>query len=140
MTQVIGTAPRPAYPATMTSALHDELTRLMELQRDLEEHISSLAVLPVDVLKIGTAVLAFAEREEAAFFPLLRLLDPAARAELGGDHQQLADDLQLLEWLVSTTPDSPDVATMADAIVRRMRGHIARDGRLLAQARRIAAL
>jgi hypothetical protein len=124
----------------MTSASLTEIQRLMRLQETLAERTSGLGVSPAEVLEVGAAVLEFAEREESAFFPLLPLLDPAARAELGGEHEQLAEDLQLLEWLISTTPDSPDVGTLAEAIARRMRSHIARDGRLLAQAARLAAL
>lgn len=140
MTLVIRIAGRRAYPAGMTSASPAEIQRLMRLQEMLAERTSGLGVSPAEVLEVGAAVLEFAEREESAFFPLLPLLDPAARAELGGEHVQLAEDLQLLEWLISTTPDSPDVATLAEAIARRMRSHIARDGRLLAQAARMAAL
>ena len=139
MTRVIRLAGARAYPAGMTSAPHVELQRLMDLQQILEERTSGLEASTSDVLEVGAAVLEFAEREEAAFFPLLPLLDPAALAELGGEHVQLRENLQLLEWLVSTTPDSPDVGTLAEAIVRRMRGHIARDGRLLAQAARMAS-
>ena len=139
MTPVIRRAGDRAYPAGMTSALRVELQRLRDLQRILEERTSGLGASVSDVLDMGAAVLEFAEREEGAFFPLLPLLDPAALAELGGEHVQLREDLQLLEWLVSTTPDSPDVGTLAEAIVRRMRGHIARDGRLLAQAARMAS-
>ncbi|HEX6974666.1 MAG TPA: hypothetical protein VF147_09700 [Vicinamibacterales bacterium] len=116
-----------------------EIERLMELQHALEARTTELGASAADVLKVGSAVLEFAEREEAFFFPLLPLLDPAARAELGGEHEQLAEDLELLEWLVTTTPDSPDVGILADAIARRMRTHIARDGRLLAQAAKMAA-
>lgn len=139
MTLVIRIAGRRAYPAGMTAS-PAEIQRLMRLQEILAERTSGLGVSPAEVLEVGAAVLEFAEREESAFFPLLPLLDPAARAELGGEHVQLAEDLQLLEWLISTTPDSPDVATLAEAIARRMRSHIARDGRLLAQAARMAAL
>lgn len=140
MTPVIRLAAGRAYPACMTSALHVEFQRLMDFQRILEERTSDLGASASGVLEVGAVVLEFAEREEAAFFPLLPLLDPAARAELGGEHEQLGEDLQLLEWLVSTTPDSPDVGTLAEAIARRMRSHIARDGRLLAQAARMASL
>lgn len=139
MTSVIRSAADRAYSAGMTSALHVELQRLMDLQRILEERASGLRASASDVLEVGAAVLEFAKREEAAFFPLLPLLDPAALAELGGEHEHLGEDLQLLEWLVSTTPDSPDVGTLAEAIVRRMRSHIARDGRLLARAERMAS-
>lgn len=123
----------------MDDAASRELTRLMEFQRALTERIARLGAAPEDVLLAGAQLLEFAAGEESAFFPLLPLLDPAARAELGGEHAQLAEDLQLLEWLVSTTPESPDVATLADALARRMRTHIERDGRLLAQAARMAA-
>lgn len=140
MTRVIRIAGRQAYPADMTSASFADIQRLMRLQEILAERTSGLGVSAAEVLEVGAAVLEFAEREESAFFPLLPLLDPAARAELGGEHVQLAEDLQLLEWLISTTPDSPDVATLTEAIARRMRSHIARDGRLLAQAARMAAL
>lgn len=139
MTPVIRLVASRAYPAGMSTALHVELRRLMDLQHTLEVRTSGLGASAPDVLEVGTAVLEFAEREEAAFFPLLPLLDPAAKAELGGEHAQLADDLQLLESLLSTTPDSPDVATLAEALARRMQSHIARDGRLLAQALRMAS-
>lgn len=140
MTPVIAPPDRAAYPAVMTSEVHVELERLMTLQRTLEERTSGLSASAADVLQVGAEVLAFAEREESAFFPLLPLLDPAARAELGGEHEQLGEDLQLLDWLVKTTPDSPDIPTLAEAVARRMRAHIARDGRLLAQAARMARL
>lgn len=139
MIPVIHGSSGQAYPACMTTGPHVEIDRLMELQRILEARTSGLGASAADVLKVGAAVLEFAEREEAAFFPLLPLLDPAAKADLGGEHEQLGENLQLLEWLVATTPDSPDVGILAEAIARRMRDHIARDGRLLAQAARMAA-
>ncbi len=139
MMTVIPASPDPAYSRGMTTSLHVEIDQLVEWQRLLEVRTSGLGASAADVLKVGAAVLGFAEREEAVFFPLLPLLDPAARAELGGEHEHLADDLDLLASLVDGTPDSPDVAILADAIARRMRAHIARDGRLLAQAARMAA-
>ena len=140
MTPVIGGAGPRAYPDGMYTTHHAEIARLVELQRILEARTSALGASAADVLAVGAAVLEFAEREEAVFFPLLPLLDPAAKAELGGEHEQLAEDLQLLDWLMTSTPDSADVGILAEAIVRRMREHIARDGRLLAQAARMAAL
>jgi len=139
MMTVIPGSPDPAYSRRMTTGPHAEIDQLMEWQRMLEVRTSGLGASAADVLKVGAAVLGFAEREEAVFFPLLPLLDPAARAELGGEHEHLADDLDLLASLVEATPDSPDIAILAEAIARRMRGHIARDGRLLAQAARMAA-
>ena len=138
MTGVIGGRGGEAYPAGMDAPFHVEIERLVELQRILEARTSELGATAGDVLKVGAAVLAFAEREEAVFFQLLPLLDPAAKAELGGEHAQLAEDLELLDWLVRTLPESPDIGILAEAIAARMRGHIARDGRLLAQAARMA--
>jgi hypothetical protein len=119
------------------TSTHLALEQLIELQHVVEARTTGPAVTAADVLEVGTAVLEFAEREEAAFFPILPLIDPDARVELAAEHQQLAEDLQLLQWMVETTPDSPDVATFAGALARRMRDHIARDGRLLAAAVRL---
>lgn len=138
MTRIIPGARPLSYAPCMTTTASRAITELLEVQRSLAERTRGLAGDAAAVLQTGRAVLTFAEREEAAFFPLLPLLDPAALAELGGEHQQLADDLDLLESLVTTTPESPDVTVLADALARRMEAHIARDGRLLAQAARMA--
>lgn len=116
----------------------DALDRLLVLQRALEARMLAVEPSAAFVLDVGRAVLEFASSEEEAFFTLLPLLDPAVRSELGEEHEQLAEDLQLLQWLASTTPDSPDVASLADALARRMHAHVARDGRLLAHAARLA--
>jgi hypothetical protein len=60
-----------------------------------------------------------------------------ARAELSHEHRELNADLKLLEWLAATTPDSPDVDILAATVVRRMRNHVERDGRLLLRASRL---
>ena len=65
---------------------------------------------------------------------LTTLLDPAVHAELAREHEEFAEDLQLLRWLLDTTPESPDVAVLTASLVRRMRQHTERDGRLLARA------
>ena len=107
---------------------------LLEGQRALEARIHALAPCPEDALVLGDALLAFAGREDTAFSAVARLLDPAAQQELAAEHQQIADDLTLLDWLVRSTPDSPDVIVLTSALVHRMRQHIDRDGRLLARA------
>ena len=117
----------------------EALSRLADLQRSLEARMVSLDGSPAAVLALGPAVLDFAASEEYAFLPLLELLDPAVRAELAGEHDSLAQDLELLGWLVETTPESTDAAVLAEALTRRIRQHIARDGRLLAQAHRLDA-
>ncbi len=139
MTCVIAARRERAYAPIMDGhAGADALNRLLDLQRALEAHTTGVEQSPASVLEVGQAVLNFASSEEQAFFPLLPLLDPAVRSELGDEHEQLAADLQLLQWLVSTTPDSPDVASLAGALARRMHTHVARDGRLLAHALRLA--
>lgn len=113
---------------------HDDLEGLLAQQRSLLERLDALGPAPGEVLELGTEVLRFAEQEERAFFPLLPLLDPVARAELGHEHDEIGEDLKLLEWLIATTPDSPDVEILAAAVVRRVRQHVERDGRLLRRA------
>jgi hypothetical protein len=139
MTCVIAQEGTRAYPAVMTGHYGpDTLSRLLAIQQALEARTTAVEQAPASVLEVGKAVLDFASSEEEAFFPILPLLDPAVRSELGDEHEQLAEDLQLLEWLVSTTPDSPDVGTLSDALARRMHAHVARDGRLLAHALRLS--
>jgi hypothetical protein len=117
---------------------HDDLEGLLAQQRSLLERLNAVAPVAGNVLELGMEVLRFAELEEQAFFPLLPLLDPIARAELGHEHDEISEDLKLLEWLIATTPDSPDVEILAAAVLRRARAHVERDGRLLLQASRLA--
>lgn len=110
----------------------------MAQQRALLGRLAAIGPDAGEVLKLGTEVLRFAELEERAFFPLLPLLDPIARAELSHEHDEISEDLKLLEWLLATTPDSPDVEILSVAVVRRVRQHVERDGRLLLRASRLA--
>ena len=118
--------------------IHDDLEALLDQQRALLARLDALDPSTSEVLELGAEVLRFAEQEERAFFPLLPLLDPMARAELGHEHDELGEDLKLLEWLAATTPDSPDVGTLAQAVIKRVRNHVDRDGRLLMRASRLA--
>lgn len=68
---------------------------------------------------------------------LAELLDPVVRAELEGEYLQIAEDLELLQWLLATTPDSPDVAVLSASLARRMRAHVERDARLLSSAAKV---
>ncbi len=110
------------------------LAALIEEQRALEDRICRSDLGPEDALAAGRTLLEFAEREGDAFSVLSPLLDPVAHTELAIEHRQIADDLELLEWLLTSSPDSPDVAVLSAAVGRRMQQHIARDGRLLARA------
>lgn len=116
------------------SSAQSTLAALLDEQRALEERIHRLEACPEDALVVGEALLGFAAREESAFSAVARLLDPAVQRDLAGEHEQIAEDLQLLEWLLRTTPDSPDVTVLTTSLLRRMRQHIDRDGRLLARA------
>jgi hemerythrin HHE cation binding domain-containing protein len=135
MTHVIPRRPESSYPAGMT--IHDDLEALLEQQRALLARLDALEPSAAEVLELGAEVLRFAEQEERAFFPLLPLLDPIARAELGHEHDELTEDLELLEWLVATTPESPDVEILAHALIKRVRNHVDRDGRLLLRASKL---
>ena len=65
--------------------------------------------------------------------PAVRVMS-AVIQELASEHEQLAEDLQLLEWLVRTAPESPDVDGLTTSLLSRMRTHVHRDGRLLTRA------
>ena len=114
------------------------LAALLDEQRWLQTEVDDLDTSPYRTLATGEAMLQFAARETDAFWYLEALLDPAARADLAAEHQQLAEDLELLDWLLDTTPDSPDVAVLNASLRRRMRQHIERDGRFLARAFHLA--
>ena len=139
MTIVIGAAVPAAYPAGMRSTGQPVLAALLAEQRDLEARIHDLEDDPRQVMAVGAALLAFAGREHEAFDALAPLLDPAVEAELSGEHRQFAEDLELLQWLLQTTPESPDVAMLSASLLRRMRQHIDRDGRLLSRASALRA-
>lgn len=118
----------------MRSTGQTVLAALLAEQRDLEARIHDLEPDPRQVIEAGGALLAFAAREDEAFDTLAPLLDPAVEAELSDEHRQFAEDLELLQWLLHTTPESPDVAILTTSLIRRMRQHIDRDGRLLSRA------
>ena len=135
MTAVIGTRPAPRYPAPMESSLPREtLVALLAEQRALEEQVHDLRLSATQTLRVGQALLAFARREDQAFSAVAPLLDPVVQLGLEVEHRQFEEDLQLLEWLVKTTPDSPDVLVLTVSLRMRMRQHVDRDGRLLARA------
>ena len=115
------------------------LRELIAEQRELEARIHDLHASPRETLVVGAALLAFAAREDEAFSVLTPLLDPAVQAELAAEHHRIAEDLELLEWLLRATPMSQDVSVLSASLVRRMRLHISRDGRLLSRAAALRA-
>jgi hypothetical protein len=114
-----------AHRASLASA-RDEHHRL---QRLLQRPAG-----PDEAVTIGKALLRFAAQEEAMFSTLATLIDPAAQVELTTDHREIAEDVNLLEWLLQTTPESPDIPVLASSLLQRMQAHVARDGRLLSRA------
>lgn len=116
------------------SPAHSTLAALLAEQQLLEEQVHDLRLSASDALRVGGALLAFAHREDEAFRGVAPLLDPAVQQDLAAEHQRFADDLQLLQWLVETTPDSPDILVLTVSLRRRMRQHVDRDGRLLSRA------
>jgi hypothetical protein len=106
---------------------------LLDCQQTLEARMQAPSG-PAETLALGRCVLEFAAREEDAFGALTGLLDPSVMLELTAEHRQIAEDLELLAWLLEAMPDSPDIPELSESLARRMTEHIRRDGRLLARA------
>lgn len=85
---------------------------------------------PGAVLLCGALVLLHSVIEETWLFDRRRWLDPAAVARLRGEHDQFAEDVDLLHTLLTSEPDSPDVPPFAQALFARLAEHLARDARL----------
>jgi hypothetical protein len=135
MTPVIPVCRMIPYPVNMS--VRGDLEALIAQQRALLARLNAAPPTAGEILRLGQEVLRFAEYEEHAFFPILPLLDPIARAELAHEHDEILEDLKLVEWLLATTPDSPDVAILTEAVARKVRNHVERDGRLLERASRL---
>ena len=119
----------------MASSLsRDTLAALLAEQRSLEERVHDLRLDAEEMLRVGRDLLAFARREDEAFSAVAPLLDPVVQLDLAVEHRQFEEDLQLLAWLVETTPACPDVLVLTVSLRMRMRQHVERDGRLLARA------
>lgn len=118
---------------------HHVLALVVHEHHALAACLSSAVLTPAQVLELGRALLKVAEKEEDALAALVPMLDPIVWRELRDQHTQLSDDLSLLDWLLRTTPDSPDVTMLTRSLVGRMRAHVERDCRLLDQARRMSA-
>lgn len=114
--------------------------RMLQEHRGLAIALDKSSITPAEVIALGRSLLAFAGTDGQSLAVLLSMLEPAVREDLAGEHQRLADDLALLAWLMEAAPESPDIAALADSLVRRMREHVSRDGRLLERARLNARL
>jgi len=112
---------------------------MLHEHRGLVTALDQCPLTPADVLAVGRSLLAFAGTEGQSLRLLLSLLEPAVRDDLAAEHERLADDLALLEWLMEMEPGSSDVTALADSLIRRMRAHVSRDARLLEKAARLGA-
>lgn len=117
----------------------EALLSLARSQRAVEQAAHRIDARPGDVLVVGRMLLRLAEHEQDALLPILPLLDPAVRAILEAEHQQIDEDLTLLDWLAATDPDSPDIAVLTTSLTRRIREHLGRDRRLLDRAMSLIA-
>ena len=138
MTMVIGSRTTPVYAPPMHPSTPGDLSELLQTQRALEDELRLLPPGVDSALAAGHAVLAFAARETEAFSLLQSLLDPAAHQDLARQHAEIAEDLTLLEWLLTSGEDERDVDVLSRSLVRRMREHVERDGRLLVRALRLS--
>ncbi len=86
---------------------------------------------PREVLDLGTAVILHGALERRILLAQAPVLDQAAVAQLDEEHARLEEDLELLESILASNPDSPDVESLCDALLGRLRGHVARDDRVL---------
>lgn len=110
------------------------IAALLREHRLLEDRVHAMPASADQVLEVGQTLLAFARQEDEAFAALRPLLDPVVLSEMGEEHREIGGDLELLEWLVTSAPASPDVAVMTESLARRIRQHVSRDGRLLSRA------
>lgn len=113
--------------------------RMLQEHRGLAAALDRSPLSPADVIALGRSLLAFAGTEGQSLAVLLSMLEPAVRDDLAAEHERLEDDLALLAWLIEAAPESADVADLAESLVRRMRDHVLRDGRLLERAARLSA-
>lgn len=147
MTVVIGGGPPAGHAGGMEPepTTPDVLDQVARLHQELAERAAYGSWESVGaVLNLGTAVLLHGTLERWLLHPSHRLLDPAVIRELDGEHARLADDLETLDDLWRSSPGSPDVEVLAEALFRRLRDHLERDERTLygplARLRRLEAV
>lgn len=87
---------------------------------------------PDAVLNLGATIAAHATHA-AYLSELNRFLDDLVLEELSVEHRRLADDLELLDSLARSTPDSPDIEPLASALVERIQALLEREQRIFYQ-------
>lgn len=87
---------------------------------------------PSSVLNLGATV-AYHASLATCLWNLNRLLDEEVLEELLAEHGRLADDLDLLENLSESSPDSPDIEPLASAVFSRIQKLLEREERVFYQ-------
>ncbi len=87
---------------------------------------------PEAVLNLGATIAAHAAHL-SYLRRLNRFVDELILEELSVDHRRLAEDLELLESLARSAPDSPDIEPLASALVERIRALLEREQRIFYQ-------
>jgi hypothetical protein len=107
------------------------VSRVVHAHQRLMRRLATAKPNPADVLNLGTAVILHGTLERRWLIGLRPLLDRAAAAQLDEEHVRLEEDLELLESIFETCPDSPDVGPLCGALLDRLREHVDRDERVL---------
>lgn len=87
---------------------------------------------PSSVLNLGAAVATLATHA-ACVEDLNRFLDETVLEDLLGERRRLADDLELLDGLAQRGSDSPDVLSLAGALLERIAALVELEDRVLYQ-------
>ncbi len=82
------------------------------------------------VLDLGAAVLLHGMLEHELDSLRHPLLDDVVRAQLQREHDEFAEDLELLDSLWRQEPSSSDLASLSAAVLERLKQHLAKDQRM----------
>ena len=83
------------------------------------------------VLNLGAGIVFLNQMTNCLVGSLESLLDEAVQQQLAADERDLAENLDHLDVLCDTEPDSADIAALATALVERMREHLERKDRVV---------
>ena len=89
---------------------------------------------PAAVLDIGAAVIFHGALETYWGMVNESILDGSVLSKLAEEHSQLADDLEFLETLLDTNPESDDIKSLCLALREHLQTHLERDQRLFYQS------
>ena len=110
---------------TRLDLTHQALLRRLQDEKDLS---------PATVLCIGAAVIFHGALEERSAMGTASIIDESVLKDLADEHGRLADDLEFLETLWETKPESDDIESLCLALREHLRTHLERDHRLFYQS------